>query len=556
MVSDRKHCSKQVCVIGAGPSGLVTARELREEGHSVVVFEQSHDVGGQWLYDPNVEDEDPLGKAAAVKVHSSVYASLRLNSPREIMGFTDFPFLAKKGRDMRRFPGHKELFLYLKDFCDWFCLEEMIRFNTRVEYVGMLEFPGFGNKDLKWVVRSREKKCEKLVVEEVFDAVVVATGHYSQPRLPAIRGRDTWKRKQMHSHIYRVPEPFRDEVVVVVGNSLSGQDISMELVDVAKEIHLSAKSLDVSEGLSKVISKHQNLFLRPQGRRHPNRVEGTYSRSVTVGSLKVDPNVTGVHFSISSTKPISDALSLEGEEADSEEYSAEDEDNEKGKTEDGDDTVSLGSCFSEMKSEASGCKSPEDIDISIDIEHFNKDRTSTHEAERGISPASPSDKLFVASMQSEINGPCSSSSRTQNSVVHLLQIDSNSSSVLQVEGCPYRSIRQVDNGYSSKSQGTTETKTQIPNGLTSWFPLATVPISGEISGEINGRGCRTYAILYLTCLKGDWEIVEEFLYSNVEALRTSITRGSETALHIDAGLRHTRFVKELVKLMRPEDLAL
>lgn len=94
----------------------------------------------------------------------------------------------------------------------------------------------------------------------------------------------------MHSHIYRVPDPFRNEVqmqqnlfinvslynltksevspclqvVVVVGNSLSGQDISMELVDVANQIHLSAKSLDISEGLSKVISKHDSLHLHPQ----------------------------------------------------------------------------------------------------------------------------------------------------------------------------------------------------------------------------------------------------------------------------------------------------
>ena len=51
------------------------------------------------------------------------------------------------------------------------------------------------------------------------------------------------------------------QVVVVVGNSLSGQDISMELVDVAKEIHLSAKSLEISEGLAKVISKHDSLHL-------------------------------------------------------------------------------------------------------------------------------------------------------------------------------------------------------------------------------------------------------------------------------------------------------
>ncbi|XP_050221072.1 flavin-containing monooxygenase FMO GS-OX-like 9 [Mercurialis annua] len=262
MVSDSITVSKNVCVIGAGPSGLVAARELRKEGHSVVVLEQKHDVGGQWLYESNIENEDPLGKKKFLEVHSSIYASLRLVSPREIMGFTDFPFLVKKGRDMRRFPGHRELWLYLKDFCDYFELREMIRFNTRVEHVSMLDYSEF-KEDFKWIVKSKNNN-EKIVVEEVFDAVVVATGHYSHPKLPSIKGMETWKRKQMHSHIYRVPEPFRNEVIVVVGNSLSGQDISMELVEIANEVHLSSKSLDVTLGLSKVISKHQNLHLRPQ----------------------------------------------------------------------------------------------------------------------------------------------------------------------------------------------------------------------------------------------------------------------------------------------------
>ncbi|PON68904.1 Flavin monooxygenase FMO [Parasponia andersonii] len=277
--------SKRVCVIGAGPSGLVAARELRKEGHSAVVLEQNDDVGGQWLYDPNVEGHDPLGRdisggssSTFLEVHSSVYASLRLVSPRETMGFTDFPFSVKKGRDPRRFPGHREVYLYLRDFCEWFGLRDMIRFNTRVEYVGMVGFDqnGVVGKDhlIKWVVRSKEywknsgynnKDVDhKKVVEEVFDAVVVATGHYSSPKLPSIRGMGSWKRRQMHSHFYRVPEPFCNEVVVIVGNSLSGQDLSMELVEVVKDVYLSSRSMNISEGLSKVISKHQNLHLRPQ----------------------------------------------------------------------------------------------------------------------------------------------------------------------------------------------------------------------------------------------------------------------------------------------------
>ncbi|PKI72156.1 hypothetical protein CRG98_007475 [Punica granatum] len=128
--------------------------------------------------------------------------------------------------------------------------------------VGMLDYGEVG-KDLRWVVRMRGKKDEK-VVEEVFDAVVVATGHYSHPRMPTIKGMDAWKRKQMHSHVYRVPDPFQDEiiqgqVVVVVGNSVSGREISMGLMNVAKEVYLSAKSTDnISQGLSKIESRRED----------------------------------------------------------------------------------------------------------------------------------------------------------------------------------------------------------------------------------------------------------------------------------------------------------
>ncbi|ERN10310.1 hypothetical protein AMTR_s00177p00059450 [Amborella trichopoda] len=261
MVSERLE-SKSVCVIGAGPSGLVAARELRKEGHSVVVLEQNHEVGGTWLYNPNIEEEEALGKGSFLKVHSSLYASLRLVSPRETMGYSDFPFMARKGRDGRRFPGHHELLLYLKDFADHFRVRELIRFNTRVDHVGMVDFAKFG-KNCRWVVRSRGRKDEK-VSEEVFDAVVVATGHYSQPRLPKITGMDRWRRKQIHSHIYRIPDAYRNQVVVIVGGSLSGQDICVELLNVAKEVHLSTKTLEITEGLSKVISKNKNCHLHLQ----------------------------------------------------------------------------------------------------------------------------------------------------------------------------------------------------------------------------------------------------------------------------------------------------
>ncbi|MEM7711308.1 MAG: FAD-dependent oxidoreductase, partial [Pseudomonadota bacterium] len=39
---------KRVAVIGAGMAGLVAAKELREEGHEVVVFERTSGPGGVW----------------------------------------------------------------------------------------------------------------------------------------------------------------------------------------------------------------------------------------------------------------------------------------------------------------------------------------------------------------------------------------------------------------------------------------------------------------------------------------------------------------------------
>ncbi|SVC71725.1 uncharacterized protein METZ01_LOCUS324579, partial [marine metagenome] len=46
----------KVAVIGAGPAGLVSARECLRQGCEVVVFEASESVGGVWVYSEKVED--------------------------------------------------------------------------------------------------------------------------------------------------------------------------------------------------------------------------------------------------------------------------------------------------------------------------------------------------------------------------------------------------------------------------------------------------------------------------------------------------------------------
>uniref|UniRef100_A0A0E0JIV9 Flavin-containing monooxygenase n=1 Tax=Oryza punctata TaxID=4537 RepID=A0A0E0JIV9_ORYPU len=250
--------SKKVCVIGAGMAGLVAARELRREGLDVTVLEQSAGVGGQWLYDAATDGGDPLGMAG---VHSSLYASLRLNSPREVVSFSDFPFHPIGGGDVRRYPVHGELLRFIREFCDVFGLMDAIRLDTTVVRVAVA--PPRRDGSLRWTVRSKHNGDAE--TEEVFDAVVVATGHYSQPRLPSIDGMDKWRRRQLHSHSYRVPDSFAGEVVVIVGCNVSGKEVALELRRVAKEVHLSAKSTTeaLTPSMSKMLARYDNLHLRP-----------------------------------------------------------------------------------------------------------------------------------------------------------------------------------------------------------------------------------------------------------------------------------------------------
>ncbi|KAK6121643.1 hypothetical protein DH2020_044620 [Rehmannia glutinosa] len=240
----------KVAVIGAGISGLITARALKGEGHQVVVYEKLDQLGGTWVYNPEVES-DPLGLDPNREiVHSSLYQSLRTNLPRQLMGFVDYPFAIRECGDSRNFPGHEEVLEFLNEFARDFGLVKLIRFKTEVVRVQQVDL-----RNDQWIVGSRTNKVSS---DEVFDAVVVCVGHYTQPRLADLpvnqisifmlqnlQGIENWPRKQMHSHNYRVPEPFQDQIVVVIGDGPSALDIPLEISKVAKEVHLSSKSSDI-----------------------------------------------------------------------------------------------------------------------------------------------------------------------------------------------------------------------------------------------------------------------------------------------------------------------
>ncbi|CAL4923758.1 unnamed protein product [Urochloa decumbens] len=216
--------TRTVAVVGAGAAGLVVARELLREGLDVAVFEKSARTGGTWAYNPRA-DADPLGSdpASPGAVHGSLYASLRTNLPRELMGFSDFPMTGRVfAGDARAFPGHREVLAFLDAFAEESGVLERVRLRAEVLRVAPL-----GGHGERWAVAWRGEDGE--VAEEVFDAVVVCNGHWTVPQVAKIRGMGA-----------------------------SGMDIALEISHVAKEVHIASR---YSEDRLGKVELHNNIWM-------------------------------------------------------------------------------------------------------------------------------------------------------------------------------------------------------------------------------------------------------------------------------------------------------
>jgi dimethylaniline monooxygenase (N-oxide forming) len=201
----------RVCVIGAGSSGIATAKVLHERGIGFDCFELSDRVGGNWVW----------GNSNGV---SASYRSLHINTSRERMEYSDFPMPA----DYPDFARHDQVAAYFDAYVDHFGFRDRITFRTGVTHVSRRPDGVF------------EVQLSTGEVRE-YDAVCVANGHHWDPRWPEPAYPGAFDGEQMHSHSYHQEGQLAGKRVVVVGMGNSGMDIAVDASYHAAETYLSAR---------------------------------------------------------------------------------------------------------------------------------------------------------------------------------------------------------------------------------------------------------------------------------------------------------------------------
>jgi putative flavoprotein involved in K+ transport len=188
-----------VAVVGAGQAGLAIGRALAERERRFVILEAADSVGSAWR---------------------NRWDSLVLFTSRR---YDSLPGLEFPG-DPDGYPTRDEVAAYLERYAEHFDLP--IELSTPVRSL---------SKDADGFVLDADGSAIRAA------AVVVATGPFQAPIVPAFAGNLATEVFQMHSSGYRRPAEVPERRVLVVGGGNTGFQIAKELAG-SREVHLAIGS--------------------------------------------------------------------------------------------------------------------------------------------------------------------------------------------------------------------------------------------------------------------------------------------------------------------------
>jgi cation diffusion facilitator CzcD-associated flavoprotein CzcO len=198
---------KTIGIIGAGLSGIVTAKTCLEYGYDVKIFEKENELGGVWT-------------------SSRRYPGLATQNTKDTYFFTDFPM----PDHFPEWPGGEQVQAYLTSYSEKFNVFPLIRFSHEITSID------FQNN--KWTIVGKKNG---LPFTEQTDFLIICNGTFSDPYTPEIPGMETFVSaggKVLHSTQYHSIETSKDKRTVVVGYCKSSSDVATAASETAKSTHL------------------------------------------------------------------------------------------------------------------------------------------------------------------------------------------------------------------------------------------------------------------------------------------------------------------------------
>lgn len=214
---------KTVCIVGAGPSGLVAAKNLLHHpstgpgcgsGFSVTVFDPQPRIGGLWPTEKN----DGAGL-----VHPLMVA----NQSRNTVQFSDLAW----EEDAPQLPRAWQVGRYLQRYLAKYCAFEEERFRLRLGWRVDTAVPVGEKEATRWVVTAKSE--DGLVDTTEYDYLLVASGFFGKPVVPDVPGlKEAQGIPVVHSSRYRDLETLLPNAggeggkILVVGGQMSGVEIA------------------------------------------------------------------------------------------------------------------------------------------------------------------------------------------------------------------------------------------------------------------------------------------------------------------------------------------
>jgi len=231
----------ETVIVGGGHAGLAMSHQLSRRGRAHVVLERGR-VAERW--------------------RSERWDSLHFQFPNWSLALPGQPY---DGPQPDGFSTRDEVVAFIERYCE--AIAAPVRTDVRVDAIR----PAPGSDGF------RLETSRGIVVAS---SVVVATGPYQEPVIPALASALPPRVTQVHSRAYRNPSGLPPGAVLVVGSGASGCQIVEDLLAAGRRVFLSVgrhrrfprryRGRDMFWWMDRMGALDQTLDERPEARERPN----------------------------------------------------------------------------------------------------------------------------------------------------------------------------------------------------------------------------------------------------------------------------------------------